>query len=74
MPASRHAFGTLDGWHLLCARHRLVVLIPCGWWGREAGSEQRQESPHAAGFLQVVHPEPSSRDEWLGISRTGHEA
>jgi hypothetical protein len=26
-------------------------LFPCGWWEREAGADQKQESPHAEGFL-----------------------
>jgi hypothetical protein len=29
--------GRLDRWHLLCERHRLVVVFPCDWWEREAG-------------------------------------
>jgi len=29
--------GTPDGWHLWCARHRIVVVYPCGLWERAAG-------------------------------------
>jgi hypothetical protein len=46
----RFSIGRPDGLHLWCKRHRLVVVFPC-WWERESGTEQRQESLHAADFL-----------------------
>jgi hypothetical protein len=42
----RYAIGRPDGIHLWCEKHRLVVVFPCGWWEREAGADQREESPH----------------------------
>jgi hypothetical protein len=33
-----------------CAfRDGKVVVLPCGWWEREAETDRRQESPRAAG-------------------------
>ena len=31
-----HSLG-YDGTHLWCQQHRLVVVMPCGWWERGAG-------------------------------------
>ena len=35
----RYSIGRPDGFHLWCEKHRLVVVFPCGWWEREAGTE-----------------------------------
>ena len=47
----RYSIGRPDGVHLWCERHRLVVVFPCGWWERQAGTEQSQESLHADELL-----------------------
>jgi hypothetical protein len=59
----RYSIGQPDGIHLWCERHRLVVVFPCGWWEREAGADQKEESPHAAGFLaaQLATANPPRR-------------
>jgi len=33
------SIGQAEGWHLRRERHGLVVVFPCGWWEREAGTE-----------------------------------
>ena len=40
----QHAIGTPDGWHLWCARHRIVVVFPCARWEREPGADEREQT------------------------------
>jgi hypothetical protein len=43
-----------DGHHLWCAKHRHVVVFPCGWWEREAGADEKQESRKNGGVLGIA--------------------
>jgi hypothetical protein len=44
------SIGTADGWHLWCARHRIVAVSPRGLWEREPGAD---DLPTAEGLLPL---------------------
>jgi hypothetical protein len=60
----RYSIGRPDGFRLWCERHRLLVVFPCGWWEREAGTAEHQRAAAPAarrGRRAAIGPQLQTR-------------